>query len=67
MMMITNHLLRELAPITDDGWTYLDEEATARLSVALGARKLVDFTGPLRLGPCSHEHRPRRAGRRRAG
>ena len=47
MMMITNHLLRELAPITDDGWTYLDEEATARLSVALGARKLVDFTGPL--------------------
>ncbi len=42
-----NHLLRELAPLTSEGWALIDAEATARLSVALGARKLVDFTGPL--------------------
>jgi len=42
-----NHLLREHAPISDGGWRLLDAEARQRLSVALGARKLVDFSGPL--------------------
>lgn len=41
-----NHLLRSHAPISDDGWQMLDEEARERLSAALGARKLVDFSGP---------------------
>jgi uncharacterized linocin/CFP29 family protein len=41
-----NHLLRELAPITDRGWQLLDEEARSQLAVALAARKLVDFSGP---------------------
>jgi uncharacterized linocin/CFP29 family protein len=41
-----NHLLRSQAPISDAGWKLLDEEATARLSTALAARKLVDFSGP---------------------
>jgi uncharacterized linocin/CFP29 family protein len=41
-----NHLLRSLAPITDAGWSLLDEEARERLSGALAARKLVDFSGP---------------------
>ena len=41
-----NHLLRSLAPITDAGWNLLDEEARERLSGALAARKLVDFSGP---------------------
>jgi Uncharacterized protein, linocin/CFP29 homolog len=41
-----NHLLRRHAPLTDETWALLDAEATARLSVALGARKLVDFAGP---------------------
>lgn len=41
-----NHLLRSLAPITDAGWGLLDEEATDRLTAALAARKLVDFSGP---------------------
>jgi uncharacterized linocin/CFP29 family protein len=41
-----NHLLRELAPISDAAWRQLDEEATARLTPALAARKLVDFSGP---------------------
>ncbi len=42
-----NHLYRELAPITDGAWSALDDEARTRLEPALGARRLVDFTGPL--------------------
>jgi uncharacterized linocin/CFP29 family protein len=41
-----NHLLRSHAPISDSGWQLLDREARERLSAALGARKLVDFSGP---------------------
>jgi uncharacterized linocin/CFP29 family protein len=41
-----NHLLRELAPISDTAWRQLDEEATQRLTPALAARRLVDFSGP---------------------
>jgi uncharacterized linocin/CFP29 family protein len=41
-----NHLLRSKAPISDAGWGMLDEEARERLSPALAARKLVDFSGP---------------------
>jgi uncharacterized linocin/CFP29 family protein len=42
-----NHLLRGQAPISDEGWKLLDEEARERLTPALAARKLVDFSGPL--------------------
>ena len=41
-----NHLLRELAPISEDGWNRIDSEARERLTPALAARKLVDFAGP---------------------
>jgi uncharacterized linocin/CFP29 family protein len=41
-----NHLLRELAPITDRGWEQLEEEARQHVVSALAARKLVDFSGP---------------------
>jgi uncharacterized linocin/CFP29 family protein len=41
-----NHLLRGHAPISDGVWKELDEEATERLTPALAARKLVDFSGP---------------------
>jgi uncharacterized linocin/CFP29 family protein len=41
-----NHLLRGLAPISDTGWQLLDEEAKERLSPALAARRLIDFSGP---------------------
>lgn len=41
-----NHLLRSHAPISDAGWTLLDEEARERLAPPLAARKLVDFSGP---------------------
>ncbi|HEX3947530.1 MAG TPA: family 1 encapsulin nanocompartment shell protein [Acidimicrobiales bacterium] len=41
-----NHLLRSHAPITEEGWGELDEEARERLVPALAARKLVDFSGP---------------------
>jgi uncharacterized linocin/CFP29 family protein len=41
-----NHLLRSHAPITDSGWALLDDEARQRLTPALAARRLVDFSGP---------------------
>lgn len=42
-----NHLLRSHAPISDLGWKQIDNETRERLEPALGARKLVDFSGPL--------------------
>jgi uncharacterized linocin/CFP29 family protein len=41
-----DHLLRDLAPISDDGWKAIDDEAKPRLTTYLAARKLVDFEGP---------------------
>jgi len=42
-----NHLLRDLAPVSDPGWEAIDEEASRTLRHFLAARKLVDFSGPL--------------------
>jgi uncharacterized linocin/CFP29 family protein len=42
-----NHLLRELAPITDGAWEQIDDEARRSLKHYLAARRLVDFEGPL--------------------
>lgn len=42
-----NHLLRGHAPITDEAWKQIDEEARDALVPRLGARRLVDFAGPL--------------------
>ncbi|HKA02694.1 MAG TPA: family 1 encapsulin nanocompartment shell protein [Acidimicrobiales bacterium] len=44
--MTTNHLLRELAPLSDAAWSQVDTEARTRLTTQLAARKLVDFDGP---------------------
>jgi uncharacterized linocin/CFP29 family protein len=41
-----NHLYRDLAPIPSDAWRAIDDEARARLTTFLSARKLVDFSGP---------------------
>lgn len=41
-----NHLMRELAPVTEDAWTQIDEEASRSLKHFLAARRLVDFSGP---------------------
>ncbi len=43
---MSNHLLRPHAPISDGNWQLLDDEARERLTPALAARKLVDFSGP---------------------
>jgi uncharacterized linocin/CFP29 family protein len=43
---MTDHLLRSLAPISDVGWATVDGEAKQRLTPALAARRLVDFSGP---------------------
>jgi uncharacterized linocin/CFP29 family protein len=42
-----NHLFRELAPITAEGWAAIEEEASSALRTYLTGRKLVEFTGPL--------------------
>lgn len=41
-----NHLLRDLAPVTDAAWSEIEEEARRALRNFLTARKLIDFTGP---------------------
>jgi uncharacterized linocin/CFP29 family protein len=41
-----NHLLRELAPISEVGWAAIETEAKGRLTTQLAARKLVDLNGP---------------------
>jgi Encapsulating protein for peroxidase len=53
-----NHLLRELAPVSDLGWQVLDDEARERLSPALAAQRLVDFAGPEGLAALGDEPRP---------
>jgi uncharacterized linocin/CFP29 family protein len=56
-----SHLLREHAPITEAGWSLIDTEARERLTPALAARKLVDFSGPR-----GWEHSATNLGRTRA-
>jgi uncharacterized linocin/CFP29 family protein len=41
-----SHLLREYAPLSESAWRLVDDEARSRLTLALAARKLVDFEGP---------------------
>jgi uncharacterized linocin/CFP29 family protein len=41
-----NHLFRELAPLADEAWSQVDEDARTRLVTYLEGRRLVDFTGP---------------------
>ena len=41
-----DHLLRGLAPVSDQGWAAIEGEATSRITTFLAARKLVDFEGP---------------------
>lgn len=45
-----NHLFRQLAPVSDAGWSAVEDEATRSLTHFLAARKLVDFDGPLGWG-----------------
>jgi uncharacterized linocin/CFP29 family protein len=44
---MTDHLLRDLAPITGAAWQAIEDEVKPRLEAHLAARKLVDFEGPL--------------------
>ncbi|MDA8310461.1 MAG: family 1 encapsulin nanocompartment shell protein [Actinomycetota bacterium] len=41
-----DNLLRARAPLADEVWSLIDEEARQRLAPALAGRKLVDFSGP---------------------
>jgi len=40
-----NLLKRELAPLTPEAWTQIDEEAKRVLALHLAGRKFVDFSG----------------------
>ncbi|MBW3543105.1 MAG: bacteriocin family protein [Planctomycetes bacterium] len=42
-----NDLRRELAPVTEEAWREIEEQARTTLKTCLAARKLVDFNGPL--------------------
>lgn len=42
-----NRHRRALAPISDDAWAAIDDEAARTLRSMLAARRLVDFVGPL--------------------
>lgn len=42
-----NDLLKELAPISAQAWSEIEDEARSTLKATLAARKLVDFDGPL--------------------
>lgn len=41
-----NHLLRELAPVSDEAWAAIDHEASRTLRHFLAARRVIDFSGP---------------------
>jgi uncharacterized linocin/CFP29 family protein len=41
-----NHLLRDKAPLTDEQWAEIDEEARRTLAHFLAGRKLMDFSDP---------------------
>ncbi|HVE73898.1 MAG TPA: family 1 encapsulin nanocompartment shell protein [Mycobacteriales bacterium] len=43
---MTDHLLRQHAPIPATGWQQIDDEAKTRLTTRLAARRLVDWSGP---------------------
>lgn len=53
-MTVHTHLLRDLAPIPSVAWQAIDDEARARLTPLLAARRLADWTGP---GGWSHSAR----------
>ena len=42
-----NHLLRELATISDEAWEQIDAEARRSLKHYLAVRRMIDFKGPL--------------------
>jgi uncharacterized linocin/CFP29 family protein len=45
-----NNLHRELAPISDEAWDQIDDEARRTLKRYLAARKVVDLAGPRGIG-----------------
>lgn len=54
-MSVTDHLLRDLAPIPTKAWQVLDDEARERLTPLLAARRLADWVGP---GGWKHDATP---------
>ena len=44
-MAVTDHLLRDLAPIPTRAWKVIDDEARERLTPLLAARRLAEWVG----------------------
>ena len=61
---MSDHLLREHAPISDGAWAAIEDDVTPKLKTQLAARKLVDFTGPGGWDLSSVNMRPRPSHRR---
>ncbi|HEV3281240.1 MAG TPA: family 1 encapsulin nanocompartment shell protein [Acidimicrobiales bacterium] len=38
--------MRELAPVTDEAWAFVEEEATRSIKHVLAGRRTIDFSGP---------------------
>lgn len=45
-MAVSDHLLRDLAPIPTRAWKQIDDEARGRLTPLLAARRVTEFAGP---------------------
>jgi uncharacterized linocin/CFP29 family protein len=45
-MSVSDHLLRDIAPIPSKAWKVIDDEARERLTPLLAARRLADWVGP---------------------
>ena len=43
---MSDHLLRDYAPISDAAWAAIEDDVIPKLKTQLAARKLVDFSGP---------------------
>jgi uncharacterized linocin/CFP29 family protein len=41
-----NDLRRELAPVSEEAWSFIENEIRSSLKTALSIRKIVDFSGP---------------------
>lgn len=46
-------LMRDLAPISDEAWGEIEDEARQTIKASLAARKIVDFTGPVGWARCA--------------
>jgi len=52
---VTDHLLPDIAPVSDEAWAAIDEEAVRTVRHLRAGRALVDFAGPKGWGHSAHD------------